>query len=583
MKGRSLLVFLCFLLISISCQNTGENKVKSEASWLVPDTVALVQQPEVNKNSIEKGKNLFQIYCATCHGAGGRGDGAAGQAMGAQPADLTSKIVQAQSGGEIFYKIAEGKGVMPSFRDLLTKEQRWALVSFIQQLNDMDPIEANAINPQSHVPDLKIEHFTKVVPRVVRVWEGPNEYLWYATIGGDIYRLPMEDPHQLEKMLELSDHGISRLQGATMFNGQLFLSGNIRVNEDKGTLGKMVRVNWDKSGLPQVTVMFTTAEYGTTNTPFDHGWSALQVSKDGKSIFVVSGSRTDHGEVQDNLGAYPNSRDVALTSKIFRIPIDAENLLLPDDLKFLKNKGYLYAEGLRNAYDLALDSEGRLLAVVNSGDYDQNEDMYWVREGFHFGYPWIMGGMETPQQFSDWFPDPSKDPFLNEGAAAWPEDFYNDPQFPKKPEGIVFGKSIVNYGPDADKFRNKITGEIQDASDLGVGITTFTPHSSPLGLVTDNALALPGKYKGKAMVFRYTNGNKSALMQPFTSQGEDLLLLDLQFSELEENFSMNTYRIASGFSQPVDAALIDNNLYVVEYGGQKVGGNIWKISFMNAP
>ena len=380
-------------------------------------------------------------------------------------------------------------------------------------------------------------------------------------------------------MLEVSAHGITRLQGATMYNGQLFLSGNVRVNENKGTLGRMVRVNWGKSGLAQVTVMFTTEEYGTTNTPFDHGWSALQVSDDGESIFVVSGSRTDHGEVQDNLGAYPGSRDVALTSKVFRIPIEVENLLLPNELKFLKENGYLYAEGLRNAYDLTLDPEGRLLAVVNSGDYDQNEDMYWVREGFHYGYPWIMGGMATPQQFSDWYPNPEKDPFLNDGAAAWPDDFYNDPQFPKKPEDIEFGKGIVNYGPDADKFRDKTTGELKDASDIGVGMTTFTPHSSPLGLVSDNDNLLPGRFKGKALVLRYTSGQKSVLMQPFTSRGEDLLLLDLQFLQKEENFKLNTYRVASGFSQPVDAVLVDGDMYIVEFGGRKLGGNIWKVSF----
>ncbi|WP_339679269.1 c-type cytochrome [Cyclobacterium marinum] len=582
MNANLQLLFLCFLLSIVSCKDQKENKVESEVSWIIPDSIKLAHQPEVSINSIDKGKNLFQIYCSTCHGNEGRGDGAAGQAMGAQPADLTSEKVLAQSGGEIFYKIAEGKGVMPSFRDLLTEEERWALVGFIQHLKEMEPSTSKTIQPKPIVSDLVIEHFTKVVPRVVRIWEGSDQFLWYATIGGDVYRLPMNDPHQLEKMLELSDHGISRLQGATMHAGQLFLSGNVRVNDNKGTMGRMVRVNWDNSANAQVTVMFTTAEYGTTNTPFDHGWSALQVSKDGKSIFVVSGSRTDHGEVQDNLGAYPNSRDVALTSKIFRIPIDAENLLLPDDLSFLKKNGYLYAEGLRNAYDLALDPKGRLLAVVNSGDYDQNEDMFWVREGFHYGYPWVMGGMESPQQFPDWFPDPSKDPFLNEGAAAWPDDFYNDPEFPEKPKGVEFGKSIVNYGPDADKFRDEITGEIQDASNLGVGITTFTPHSSPLGLVSDNANLLPGRFKGKAMVLRYTSGKKSVLMQPFTSEGEDLLLLDLEFSNAEENFNLNAFSIATGFSQPVDAVLVDENLYVIEYGGKELGGNIWKITFKDS-
>jgi hypothetical protein len=48
--------------------------------------------------------------------------------------------------------------------------------------------------------------------------------------------------------------------------------------------------------------------------------NALAVSPDGKFIFVNSGARTDHGEVQDNGGLYPNARDNALTSKIFRFP-----------------------------------------------------------------------------------------------------------------------------------------------------------------------------------------------------------------------------------------------------------------------
>lgn len=579
MNVKCLLSLLCLFVIIISCKQGDGNNAISENNWLVPDSIKILQNPVMDDKMLDNGKALFRIYCSTCHGLGGRGDGAAGQAMGSQPADLLSEGVQDQTDGELFYKITKGKVVMPSFQELLSEEQRWYLVGFIKNLTQFSEKELDQKVPESLVPDIDIEYFTKVVPRAVRIWKGPNNYLWYATIDGEIYRLPIENSHQLEKILEVSDHGIGRLQGATMHGGELYLSGNIRVNDNKGTQGRMVRISWDSAGNAKSEVVFTTEEYGTTNTPFDHGWSALQVSGDGKYIFVVSGSRTDHGEIQDNLGAYPNSRDVALTSKIFRIPIDAVNLLLPDNLEFLKEKGYLYAEGLRNAYDLALDDEGRLLAVVNSGDYDQNDDMFWIREGHHYGYPWIMGDLESPQQFSDWIPDPGKDPFLNTGAAAWPDDFYNDPTFPKKPQGVDFGKSIINYGPDSDKFRDETTGEVQDASNLGVGMRTFTPHSSPLGLVLDNDQALPGRFKGKAFVARYTNGQKSALMQPFTQNGEDLLLLDLKYLPEEENFQLNAHRVAKGFTQPVDAVLVDGFLYVIEYGGRERGGNIWKMSF----
>ncbi|WP_339924385.1 c-type cytochrome [uncultured Cyclobacterium sp.] len=567
------------MIFTISCKKGDKNNTISDNDWHVPDSIKTLQNPVNDDEMFSKGKALFQVYCSTCHGVRGRGDGAAGQAMGSQPADLLSEEVQKQTDGELFYKITQGKVVMPSFQELLSEDERWYLVTFIKNLSEISNVDLEQKAPESLVPDLKIELFTKVVPRVVRIWEGPENYLWYATIEGEVYRLPLDNPHQIERMLEVSDHGITRLQGATMHGGKLFLCGNVRVNNNKGTKGRMVRLSWENSGKAKSEVVFTTEEYGTTNTPFDHGWSALQVSNDEQSIYVVSGSRTDHGEIQDNLGAYPNSRDVALTSKVFRIPIDAVDLFLPDNLELLKERGYLFAEGLRNAYDVALDKDGRLLAVVNSGDYDQNEDMFWVREGYHYGYPWVMGGLASPQQFSDWTPDPDKDAFLNAAAAAWPDDFYNDPTFPKKPQGVNFGKSILNYGPDSDKFRDEITGEVKDASELGVGMRTFTPHSSPLGLVIDDEQSLPGRFKGKALVARYTNGQKSALLQALTENGEDLLLLDLKYLPKEENFQLNTYRVAKGFNQPVDAILVGGFLYLVEYGGKQQGGNIWKISF----
>src|SRR5437868_6618562 len=94
--------------------------------------------------------------------------------------------------------------------------------------------------------------------------------------------------------------------------------------------------------IPHLKVMSSKLK-----TIYDHGWNALAVSPDGKHIFVNSGTRTDHGEVQDNGGLFPNARDNALTSKIFRFSITAKDLLLTDDLTKLKADSLLYAEGIR--------------------------------------------------------------------------------------------------------------------------------------------------------------------------------------------------------------------------------------------
>lgn len=41
---------------------------------------------------------------------------------------------------------------------------------------------------------------------------------------------------------------------------------------------------------------------------------------------------------------------------------------------------------------------------------------------------------------------------------------------------------MINVGPDADKYKDPLTGEIRDASDQGGTLSTFTAHRSPLGL-----------------------------------------------------------------------------------------------------
>src|SRR5690606_2211371 len=160
-----------------------------------------------------------------------------------------------------------------------------------------------------------------------------------------------------------------------------YLIGNISVNRGKGTKGIMMRGALNSTGRRDWTLGFITEDVGSTKTVFDHGFNGVAASLDKKYLFINSGARTDHGEVQDNDGEYPDSRDEALTACVLRIPVDAEALYLPNDRDFLVKNKYLFAEGIRNAYDLAFAPDGNLFAVSNSGDYDHPEDMFWLREG----------------------------------------------------------------------------------------------------------------------------------------------------------------------------------------------------------
>jgi glucose/arabinose dehydrogenase len=556
----------------------GENNTGRR--WRAPEEANKLKNPFPNNVAAEQaGKELYDLYCWSCHGQNGFGDGAAGNALGQQPANFHDRRVKSQTDGALFWKLTNGRGNMPPFKEALSDQQRWQLISYIRKFTVREPVLQP---PTAFRKDIKVEHYMFVDSLAVRILQHPvTQDLYYTTFDGNVIQVKKAGTKPVSrKILSLQDHGISRLQGAVFSNDKLFLCGNVDLNDKKGTSGRMVRFTIDTSGASDMVVVFNTASYGSNRTIYDHGWNALELSADNKFIYVNSGARTDHGEIQDNGGLYPNARDNALTSKIFRFPIDARDLMLPDDEQILKANGYTFAEGVRNAYDMSVDGSGNLFAVSNSSDYDNPEDMFWVREGRHYGFPWVMGGIENPQQYPDWKPDPDTDPFINRFSHSWQVRYFaNDTTFPKIPAGLKFTPAVQNLGPDANEYRGH-SGHVLDGDITGIPVSTFTPHCSPLGLFFDKKKVLGSDLKGDGFVIRYTSGRRGSMMRAFTREGSDLLHLEMTYDETTDNYFVRTRRIVEGFNEPVDAIMINNEVFVIEYGGER--GNIWKITLPGA-
>ena len=107
---------------------------QGQGAWEAPAAEKGKKNPlPADAKSIDQGKKVAQINCVSCHGAKGKGDGAAAVALNPKPADWTSKKVQAESDGEIFWKISAGRGAMPSWK-FLPENDRWALVRYIRSL-----------------------------------------------------------------------------------------------------------------------------------------------------------------------------------------------------------------------------------------------------------------------------------------------------------------------------------------------------------------------------------------------------------------------------------------------------------------
>ena len=91
--------------------------------------------------SIVQGTTLYPEHCAVCHGAEGRGNGPAAKTLPVPPADLTAAHLWMHSDGELFWWIShgieapEGGLAMPGFADVLSEDQRWALIDWTRAYN----------------------------------------------------------------------------------------------------------------------------------------------------------------------------------------------------------------------------------------------------------------------------------------------------------------------------------------------------------------------------------------------------------------------------------------------------------------
>ena len=236
------------------------------------------------------------------------------------------------------------------------------------------------------------------------------------------------------------------------------------------------------------TTMATSDTYPfPAGTPFDHSFNAALVSPDNKFLYISSGSRSDHGEVVNG------SREAALSSAVFRLPITANGVMLKNDEAMLKAGGYLFADGTRNSFDLALNANGDIFAGDNGPDMDLPEEINWLREGRHYGFPWRFGDTDNPVRQAGY--SPAGDTRLNTGYQAVSNGSYAaDPNFPAPPAGVTFTDPVPNKGPDGDKYRSSRTSGVEDASNKGVPLAGLTPHRSPLGLTFDVKGALCGDY-----------------------------------------------------------------------------------------
>src|SRR4051812_44469861 len=142
MSGRSIgilgLALSAAVLGGPASAGQGAAAQPSKSGWQIPPEAETTKNPlTVDAKVLAAGKGVFKEKCQKCHGPAGKGDGPDADPDAQEDMDLTNpKRAARNTDGVVFFKVSNGrkKPKMPAQKDELTKEQIWAVVSYVQSL-----------------------------------------------------------------------------------------------------------------------------------------------------------------------------------------------------------------------------------------------------------------------------------------------------------------------------------------------------------------------------------------------------------------------------------------------------------------
>ena len=129
--------FAALLTVGASLVLVAEHKRPPPAKdpWTAPARAAQRKNPVPSDTaSIEAGKTIYAKNCTSCHGKTGHGDGPGAKDLDVDPGMFSAAKFTAQTDGEIFWKISEGRKPMPKYETKLTEEERWKVINYVRTL-----------------------------------------------------------------------------------------------------------------------------------------------------------------------------------------------------------------------------------------------------------------------------------------------------------------------------------------------------------------------------------------------------------------------------------------------------------------
>jgi mono/diheme cytochrome c family protein len=123
--------------IPFDVDNTNEGYADAKANLKTP--------LEASQIDLKRGGELYNIYCAICHGTKGDGQGTLVKREKILGVPQYNDIGRAITEGSIYHTIHYGKNAMGSYANQLNFEERWQVVAYVinlkRSLDGLEPID----------------------------------------------------------------------------------------------------------------------------------------------------------------------------------------------------------------------------------------------------------------------------------------------------------------------------------------------------------------------------------------------------------------------------------------------------------